>query len=227
MIEDLRRGALFVRLTDRQLERVAARAAWVRLRERQALFEQGDRADRFYLLLRGQIKLYRLSPGGGEKVMEVVAAGDTFAEALMFLDRARYPVTAAALRDSELIGIDAGDFAAMLRESVDTCFLLMGEMSQRLRRLIREVDELSMYSATCRVAGYLLDLARDRVEVELQVPKQVLASRLSVKPETLSRIVKQLSARGIIRVEGNRIRIEDRSALMEAADDSRTGCRMR
>ena len=218
MIEDLKQGALFSRLTPEQIRRVAGRAARVSLREGQALFEQGDPADRFYLVLEGQIKLYRLSPAGNEKVIEVITAGSTFAEALMFLERAYYPVGAVALQPSLLVGVDARDFAAMLRESVDTCFLLMGDMSQRLRGLIREIDDLSMHSATCRVAGYLLNLAGERDQVELQIPKQVLASRLSVKPETFSRIVKSLNARGIIRMQGSQVHIDDRKALAEVAD---------
>jgi len=138
MIEDLRKGLLFSHLGEEQLQRVAKGARRVTLTEGESLFEQGERADRFYLLLRGQVKLYRLSPAGNEKVIEVVTPGSTFAEALMFLDRPHYPVGAQALSAAELISVDAHDFAAMLRGSVDTCFLLLGDMSQRLRGLLRE-----------------------------------------------------------------------------------------
>ncbi len=219
MIEDLKKGLLFARLDENQLQRVSQQARRVTLEEGASLFEQGDTADRFYLLLNGQIKLYRLSPAGNEKVIEVVTPGSTFAEALMFLDRPRYPVGAQALSAAELISVDAHDFAAMLRGSVDTCFLLLGDMSQRLRGLIREIDDLSLHSATCRVAGYILAQAPDGDEdFELKVPKQILASRLSVKPETFSRIIRTLSERGYISMHGNRVRIEQPDALRDVAD---------
>lgn len=218
MIEDLKRAMLFARLSDEQLQRVASHGRRVHLSEGESLFEQGDPAERFFLVLSGQIKLYRLSAAGNEKVIEIVLPGHTFAEALMFLDRPRYPVGAMALQPADLISLDAKDFVDMLAGSVQTCFLLMGDMSQRLRGLIQEIDDLSLHSATCRVAGYLLTQAESVGEFELQIPKQTLASRLSVKPETFSRIIKDLSNKGVLKVKGSRVRIHDRSALQEIAD---------
>ena len=151
MIDDLRRNYLFSELDEARLQRVARHAAHVHLNEGEALFEQGDLAKRFYLLLSGQVKLFRLSPAGNEKVVDIVVPGSTFAEALMFLDRPHYPVGAQALQASEVISIDAADFADMLRGSVDTCFVMMGAMSQRLRGLLREIDDLSLHSASCRL----------------------------------------------------------------------------
>jgi len=211
--------SLFNCLSEEQLQRVAHKARVRHVEEGEYLFEQGDPADHFFLLLSGQIKLYRLSPSGDEKVIEVVMPGGTFAEALMFLKSPRYPVGSQALRPSELVAIDAHDFAAMLRDSVETCFLLMADMSQRLRGLLREIDDLSLHSASCRVAGYLLSQAISQGDdYELDVAKRILASRLSVKPETFSRILKDLSTRNIVRVEGSRITIQDRRALQAAAD---------
>lgn len=217
--EELRHALLFSRLAEPQLERVARRAARVNLAEGESLFEQGDRADRFYLVREGQIKLFRLSPAGNEKIIEIIMPGSTFAEALMFLERPHYPVGAQALTEAVVISVDSRDFADMLRGSVETCFLLLGDMSQRLRGLLREIDELSLHSASCRVAAYLLQVApADSDSFELPVAKQVLASRLSIKPETLSRIVRQLSDAAIIKVTGSRIDILDRPALQRTAD---------
>jgi CRP/FNR family transcriptional regulator, dissimilatory nitrate respiration regulator len=218
-IDDLRRAPLLRPLDDDQLARVAARAVALRLDEREALFEQGDPAERFYLVRRGQIRLYRLSPEGNEKVIEIVTPGSTFAEALMFLKRPRYPVGAAAIGPAEVISIDAADFVVMLHESVETCFILLGDMSRRLRALIGEIDGITLSSATARVAGYL----HRRAEAEgdsfrLDVPKLVLASRLTVQPETFSRILRVLSDRGVIRVDGPSVEVLDRAALAETAE---------
>ncbi len=189
------------------------------LDEGQWLFSQGDLAKRFYLVQKGQIRLFRLSPDGAEKVIEIVSPGQTFGEALMFLNAPRYPVCAAALGPAEVIAIDARDFAAMLRESVDTCFVVMGGLSQRLRGLIGEIDNLTLHTAKCRVARYLLaHCAEDRRAFELDVRKGVLASRLSVKPETFSRVVKQLTQDGVVQVHGAHITILDRGALTDLAE---------
>lgn len=219
MMDELRTGLLLSGLTSEQLERVARRASRVRLGQGRILFSQGDAADRFYLVLKGQIQLFRLSPEGAEKVIEIVAPGQTFAEALMFMNAPRYPVCAAALVPVELIGIDACDFSRMLRESVDTCFLLLGGLSQRLRGLIAEIDNLTLHTATSRVARYLLmKLPAEHRALELDVRKGVLASRLSIKPETFSRVEKSLGDQDIIEVHGSHVTILDQQALEEIAE---------
>lgn len=218
-IEELRRGYLFAELTEQQVERIARHAVKVRLAEGDPLFEQGDPAKRFYLVTAGQIKLFRLSPAGNEKVIDIVTPGQSFAEALVFLESPHYPVGAQALQPSAVISIDSQDFASMLRGSIDTCFMVMGSMTQRLRALLREIDELSLHSATCRVAAYLLQHASDDGDTfALPVAKQIIASRLSVKPETFSRIIKNLSGDGLIRIDRDLVSILDRDGLEDAAD---------
>lgn len=217
--DTLRRHLLFSRLDDAQLARVAHAAVRVHLDENENLFEQGSEARRFYLVLSGQIKLFRLSAGGTEKIIEIVTPGHTFAEALMFLDRPAYPVSATALQAADLISVRAQEFAAVLRESTDTCFLIMGDMSQRLRGLVQEIDELTLQSATCRVASYLLNQTQERDNaLVLEVPKQVLAARLSVTPETFSRILRRLTDQGIIQVDRDVVTVEDRPALSRSAE---------
>ncbi|MFB1489200.1 MULTISPECIES: Crp/Fnr family transcriptional regulator [unclassified Thiocapsa] len=218
MIEELKTAPLLAGLSTEQLERVSRHAVRVVLGAEQILFSQGDPAERFYLVLAGQIQLYRLSPSGAEKVIELVSPGQTFAEALMFLNAPRYPVCAGALAPTELISLDARDFAQMLRESVETCFLMLGSLSQRLRGLIGEIDNLTMHSASSRVARYLLaKIPPDRRMIKLDVRKGVLASRLSIQPETFSRVVKDLGAQGVIDVHGAQVTILDRDALGEIA----------
>jgi CRP-like cAMP-binding protein len=218
MIEELRTAPLFSGLSDEQLERVARHAARVSLDAGQLLFSQGDASQRFFLVLEGQVRLFRLSPDGGEKVIEIVALGQTFAEALMFLNAPRYPVCAATLCPTELIGIDSRDFASMLRESMDTCFVLLGDLSQRLRALIGEIDNLTLHTATSRIAGYLLmKLPAGCKSLDLEVRKGILASRLSVKAETFSRVEKNLNDQGIIEVHGGHVTILDQASLEEIA----------
>ncbi len=194
------------------------------LQEGEALFEVGDEARRFFLVTEGQIKLSRLSLNGNEKVIEVVSAGYTFAEALMFSDKPTYPVRATALGNAKLIAIDSKRFRDMLHESVETCFRVMGDMSMRLRMMIKEIDDLTLQSATGRVAGFLcgqyMYKGRERVEFDLTTPKGVLASRLSVKPETFSRILHNFADQGLVRVSGGHIEILNANGLKKHAESS-------
>lgn len=212
--ETLRQAPLLAQLSDEEIGRLRARAQTRRLEAGQWLFAQDDPAERFFFVHSGQIRLFRLSAEGEEKIIELIGPGQTFAEALMFMGTGRYPVCAAALSSSELLAIDATDFAAMLRGSPDTCFALLGSLSQRLHALIAEIDNLALHSASVRFARWLLaELPTDTDELTLAWPKATLASRLTIKPETWSRITRRLSDQGVMTVSGQQIRIHDRPAL--------------
>lgn len=205
------------------MDRVLATAEQKCLQSGQILFEQGQVAESFYMVSEGQIQLYRLSDDGDEKVMDIVHPGQIFAEAVMFMENMRYPVNAVAIKDSEVIAFENETFRNILRDSVDTCFRLMATMSKRLHIQLNEIDSLSLHNATYRLVHYLIKSAPadkgSQAEITLSYPKNILASRLAIKPETFSRIMSHLRHRNIIDVRGNQIIIRDYSALREMAGD--------
>jgi len=189
------------------------------LQQGQHLFEEGEAANAFFLLHRGQVKLYRLSPTGQEKVIEIVRPGQSFAEALMFLDIPVYPLNAQALSDTELFVIRNKRFLQLLSQSVETCFHVMADISMRLRSRLNEIDALTLQNASLRLVNYLLYLAQEVescegcAEITLPAAKNIVASRLSIQPETLSRILSNLSSKGLISVEGLNIQVHDIEGL--------------
>jgi CRP-like cAMP-binding protein len=211
---------LFSELNEEQIDRVRRHSHVTDMLEGESLFYQGDDATNFYLVLSGRIKLSLMSPEGKEKVLELVGAGSTFAEALMFMDEPHYPVTATALTASRVVVVNSRDYKAMLRESVESCFLLLGRMSYRIRGLIREIDALSLETGTVRTINYLLRHApADGGCFELDIAKSVIASRLSVKPETFSRIIKNLHERDIVTIDGRRVTIHDLDAMISICSE--------
>ncbi|MDH5786524.1 MAG: Crp/Fnr family transcriptional regulator [Chromatiales bacterium] len=210
----LRQIPLFSALDEGQLEQLSTHITRRKFSRGEHVFAQGDEARAFYLLLNGQVRLYRLSPSGQEKVVELVNPGQTFAEALMFQEVPRYPVHAQVLADSELLCIASSGFVTLLSSSVESCFKVMGSLSIRLRRLLGEIDALTLQNAGLRVSNYLLQLLPDGEEVLiLPAAKQVIASRLSIQPETFSRTLHSLAAQGVIEVNGQQIRVLDVAGL--------------
>lgn len=205
---------IFSALTDEQLKRLQSSISMCKLSQGAHLFSQGEEAKSFYLLLSGQVRLYRLSPSGQEKVVELVNPGQTFAEALIFQDLPTYPLNAQALVDSELLVISGNGFVELLSGSVESCFKVMASLSMRLRKLLGEIDALTLQNSGLRVANYLLHLRdEENMEVKLPAAKQVIASRLSIQPETFSRTLHALSDSGLIEVDGQVIRFLDIEAL--------------
>lgn len=208
---------IFSNLSEDQLAGIWEHAHLHKLKKEESLFSQGDGVKNFYLVFSGLVKLFRLSPDGQEKVIEVVKSGETFAEALMFLDQPHFPVSSSALNEAQVIAFDAKYFLCMLKKSPGTCLELMGKMSQRIRGLVHEIDHLSVQTGRHRLASYLLQQAGDEDSLNLPIPKSVLASRLSIKPETFSRIIKQLRNSETISVDGSNIEILDRDQLEDFA----------
>lgn len=220
--DGLRQHYLFAVLEDAQLGRVLSAVQEISLEEGDHLFHSGDQARHFYLLRTGQIQLYRLSPGGEEKVIEIIQPGQTFAEAVMFLKTSTYPVSAKAIVSSGLWRIDMAVFLSMLQESSELCLRLLGSMSRRLHGAIQDIDQLTLQNAGMRVIQLLLHSApgsaANRYSLEWETPKQILASRLSVRPETFSRILQRLSRQGLITVQGKTIEVLDAKALRRELD---------
>ena len=210
---------LFRVLTDSQLEQVIASTRTIRLQEGERLFDFGQHAERFYFVVSGMLKLFRISEEGNEKIIEILNPGKLFAEAVMFMQHHRYPVNAAALQASTLYGFDNRTFVDLIRNSSDLSLALLGDLSMRLHQRLNEIDDLTLQNATFRVIGYLLDLVPDpRAEsavIELNAPKQAIASRLSITPETFSRILHTIARDGILTIHGKTIGVHSTTRLRE------------
>ena len=218
---------LFQQLRESEIANLATGTREVSLSKGQLLFQKGCGLDGFYVVVSGQIKLAFSSLQGNEKVVSIVGPGQSFGEAVMFMERP-CPVFAQALEDSRLLYIaKQGIFAAIDHDSAFARRMLAG-LSMRLHGLIQDVEDYSLHSSTQRVIGFLLQLAgvptSSRVEFELPASKHVIASRLNLTPETLSRILHGLSESGLIAVKGKRITVLDVAGLSRFDDPPRAPC---
>lgn len=214
--EALRRAYLFSGLQDAEYLEAISHASTVQLAPNQLLFNQGDPANAIYWVAEGIIKLFRASPQGDEKVIELVGSNRLFAEAVLFMG-GQFPVNAAAQTPTRLIAIHGREFKAWLGQDVTRCFRLMSGMSARMHKLINEIDRLTLMKGADRLLQYLLDHSdpddSGRQKVELEAPKQIIASRIGVKPETLSRLLHKLSDQGYIEICGSTLYMSDPEEL--------------
>ena len=202
---------LFRVLNEAQLQRVIHSTCLVQLSEGQTLFTNGQQAEHFYLVVDGYIKLFRTSRKGNEKIIEIANRGTIFAEAVIFMEQARYPVSATAVSDCLLYRFSNEVYVELLSGSQKLCFALFADLCDRLHQLLHEVDLLSLQNARYRVVEYLnheLENSGTR-RIVLGVDKKTIASRLSITPETLSRIFHELADEGIVSVSGKTIEVHD------------------
>lgn len=216
-LQPLREHDLFSSLSAARLTKLAKHIEPLNLYNEQVLFKQGDAADRFFIVVGGHVKLFRTGPDQEEKVIDIKGPGQSFGEAIMFMQHQIYPVSAQALQDSRLLAIPNQHYLDLLREHPDACFSLIGKLCMRLHQRLTEIESMSQQNTTTRVASYLLaQLEADdacNTTLELRAPKQVIASQLGMKPETFSRALASLAKQGAITVKGREIVILDRALL--------------
>lgn len=210
---ELRQHYLFNDIEQSLLDELLQRVRVIQLSAGDKLFSQEETAEYFYYVQQGQIKLSRVSQSGQEKVIEVITSGQFFAEAVMFMQRKKYPVDAEALVDSVVYSISNQTYRGILEQSTQYCFRLLGDLSARLHTQLQEIDHLSQQNATYRLVRYLINQlppdCDNRYDLKLPIPKQVLASKLSIKPESFSRLLAILSGKGVITVSRDHIVIND------------------
>ncbi|MCL1124857.1 Crp/Fnr family transcriptional regulator [Shewanella surugensis] len=235
---------LFSSLAAEEFSEVLKQSARLSFASQAHIFYQGEPAQRFYLVVVGHLQLYRTNLQGQEKVIEVVRQGQTFAEALMFAEQSRYPVSAQAISPCELISVDSHVYARVLKQNPDAGFAIMANMSRRLRKHLNEVEILSLQNAQNRFLLFLQtnvshvkkntsnmkksppwrqDEHKDKADVDegiivLDIPKQMLASRLSIQPETFSRLMKRMTQEGFIWVKGDKIHIPSLTKLYACSE---------
>jgi CRP-like cAMP-binding protein len=209
---------LFKELAAAELDRIAAGTREMHVARGEVLFRKGDACEGIHLVIYGQVKLAFTSPDGAEKVVEIIGAGQTFGEAVMFSE-ARYPVYAQALADTMLLHLTKHVIFEEIERDRQFARKMIGGLSRRLHGLVIDLEAYTLHSAMQRVIGYLLRGVSDAdsegrsVSVELPTSKTIIASRLNLTPEHFSRILHDLTEDGMIRVEGRRIVILDVAAL--------------
>lgn len=215
---------LFQQLSADEIAGLAAGTREIRLSKGRILFQKGSVLEGFYVVARGQVKLAFSSPQGNEKVVSIVGPGQSFGEAVMFMEKPS-PVFTQALEDSQLLYIAKYSlFAAIDRDSALARRMLAG-LSIRLHGLIEDVESYSLRSSTQRLIGFLLQLAGNPasgpVTFDLPTSKHVIASRLNLTPETLSRILHGLAEAKLIAVKGRSIAVLDIEGLSRFDQPSR------
>lgn len=207
---------MFSELGEAELDRIAAATVPLYFEKGQAIVQTGDACTGFHVVVYGQVKLAFTSPQGVEKVVEIIRPGQSFGEALMFLDKP-YIVFAQALDDSMLLHVAKHAVFEGLGPNPFGRRMIAG-LARRLHGLVRDVEAYTLRSGQERIIGYLLaelpeDVAGGPAEVRLTPGKSVLASRLNMTPEHFSRILHDLAAGGLIEVNGRSIRVPDVARL--------------
>lgn len=217
----LRKMSLFKGLDDEAFGRLLCHAKVQKVARNEVIFVEGEPAAQLFLVLSGWIKLWRQSEDGHESVIGVFAEGESFAEAAIF-DQKGYPVSAIAADDSRLLAISAASVLREFRKNPDYAINVVADLSRHMRLLVRQIEQLSVSSSTERLARFLVKLCPKDAEeavVRFPVEKALIAGRLGMQPETLSRGLAKLRKIGV-NTKGSMVTIDDVEALRKYQNGS-------
>ncbi len=223
--EDLRvasRIPIFSGLKPQTVERLIAPASVMSLKHGDCLFRQGDVASAFFIMVDGWIKLYRLTLGGDEAIIHILTKGESVGEAVAFTG-SRYSATGEAVSNSRVVRIPADYLVRCIHEMPDIALAIIASTSGRLHRLVQEIEHLKAQSGIQRVAEFLATLCPPGAgphTITLPYDKTLIAGRLGLKPESLSRAFAKLRRVGVD-VRASHVIVRDVGKLRYLATNER------
>lgn len=216
----LANAGLFAGVSPGGVAMVARHAGVIAALRGDALSRRGEPLPGVFVVGYGLVKLALRAPGSQERVLRIVSAGQSFGAAAALLGRVpRYE--ASALVDAKLVVVPSEAVLALMDRAPPFCRSVMRLLAERVLDLAAELEALSLHSGGRRLASYLGSLAEPVARnggwaAQLPMSKTLIAARLGMKKETLSRLLRKLAAAGLIEVSRREITILDRDALARA-----------
>lgn len=220
-LDGLARLRLFAKLPKATLDRLARGTRVIHLERNDWLFRSNEVSAGFYGVAKGKILLgFPDDPDGKTigKALTVIHEGEMFCDAIAFL-HSPYPVNAQAGVATEVVLIEREAIVGLIAADDDFALRMFGHMSRAMEKLVYEVRNLKLSSASKRVACFLLHyapkVASNSYEFTLPVQKQVVATRLNMSPAHFSRALRQLEKAEVIEVRGRNIGVLDARRLKD------------
>ncbi len=186
------------------------------------IFLQGEPAASVHIVLDGWVKLFRITPNGAEAVVGIFTKGRSFAEAAAFRGDV-YPVAAEAVTDCRLLQVRASLILETMKSRPELATAIVASTFRHLHSLIGQIEQLKAHTGAQRVAEFLLELCpvdEGACVVTLPYDKTLIAGRLGMKPESLSRAFVRLRGTGVM-VRQNHAAIADVEKLREYVEEDR------
>jgi len=209
----------FSGLSENQLKQIGQIAAEKNYMKGKTIFAEGDDGNGFYIVAKGRVKVFKVSPEGKEHILHIVGPGETFGQVAVYAGRS-FPASSEAITKSHLLFIPRTAFVELIAGNPSLAMSMLAVLSVRLREFTVQIENLSLKEVPGRLASYLIYLSNEQKtedQISLPISKGQLASLLGTIPETLSRIFTKMSSQNLIEVNGREIKLLDRTGLDDLA----------
>ena len=208
---------LFRGASPSQLAAVSSQCWTLLVRKFGAAMERNARPQGLFAVAYGSVKLALRTPNGEQRILRLVSAGQTFGEAAALLGQ-RNLYEAQAIAECKLVVIPPAVLYGLIDRDPRFARRLLLALAERQRELLTEIESVTCRRGSERLAHYLATLTaqldrKGACKVQLPVSKTLVAARLGIKKETLSRLLGALAREGLIANAGREIAILDRDRL--------------
>lgn len=198
--------AYFENLQPDVLARLAESCVRRRFDTGEVIFLEGERATGLWMIENGQVKIFKTNPEGGEHILHLLGPGSTFND-IASLGGGPNPANAAALAPSLIWLLPIETLEDLLLSDNALALRIIRLLTERVRILVQQIEDLALYSVTCRLARFLLKQAQDPGLSGPGVTRAAIAAHLATTPETISRALRTLEEGGAIEFDRHRILI--------------------
>ncbi len=184
------------------------------------IFQEGEIADKLYVVVSGKVKISRFTSDGREAVLHLFGPGEPIGEAAA-LQNGNFPARAETLEDSVILLWPRSILLEFIRDNPSFAMNLMGALAMRLKNFADKIETLALHDTPQRLAAYLLHQSEQSGggdSFDLDVNKGLLAAVLGTARETLSRCISRFTKENIIALDGRKVTILNRPSLEDLAN---------
>ena len=201
----LGRTALFGNISEKNLTALADICLSKSVNKKEIIFFEGDKGYSLYLLVEGNIQLYKTTAEGKDVVIKVVKPGELFAEVILF-EKDEYPVNAVALKQSLVYMIPKFQFSCLLEnDKFRTEFI--GILMKKMRYLADQIQYLTTYDVEDRLLMFLEEQYGRQEAITCTLSKKAVAGAIGTTPETLSRVLLRMKSDNKLIWEGKKVTV--------------------
>ncbi|MCK9209528.1 MAG: Crp/Fnr family transcriptional regulator [Ignavibacteriaceae bacterium] len=215
---------IFTDLDEPTLDKIAALGNFRKFEKEAVILLENETGSALFVIVNGKVKVSRTSDDGREVILTILTDSDFFGE-MAILDGQNRSANVTAIEDTELFLIQRSDFLDLLYNHPEVSISLLTELTKRLRGADMKIKSLSLKDAEGKVATVILQLADDIgkikqgvVEIDKLPFQHDLANMAGTSRETISRTLHSFSKKGLIELEGNKLRIINYAKFKEMFD---------
>ncbi|HKA45985.1 MAG TPA: cyclic nucleotide-binding domain-containing protein [Burkholderiales bacterium] len=210
---------LFSSFTDAQLGQLLTCVQHRSYPRNAFILRAGEETDALYIILSGRVKVLIPDEEGHEVILSMIGPHEFFGE-MGLLDELPRSASVETLEACEMLRLSKAGFTNILKDNFELAMLIIRNLVRRLREADRKIESLALIDVYGRVARLLIDMAENvdgKWIVERAPPKQEIARMIGASREMVSRVVKDLQRKGLIRAEKRRIHVLDKQSMQRRA----------